>query len=60
MQKCAKVQEELSKWDIRLDTAMQKIQGRSLKPEQIIQANNKKNSYPVDNADWGTQLRNFK
>ncbi len=54
------VQEELRKWDVQLDTALQKVPGRLLKPEEILQGGGQKCSYPVENADWGSELRRFK
>lgn len=53
----AKVQEELAKWNLKFSAQLEKIQGRTLRPEKILQGMNKSCTYAVDNADWGNALR---
>ena len=53
--------EELRKWDLKISPALETFTARTLQPEKIKQAAGRPElSYPVDNADWGSQFRNFK
>ncbi len=60
MNRTQAVQDELRKWQVGLDTGLQAVPGRLLKPEDILQGGGRKCSYPVDNADWGSELRRFR
>ncbi len=53
------VKDELSKWNMRFDPDLKKFQGRTFKPEIILQGKSKTCSYKLDNADWGAEFRNF-
>lgn len=57
----AKIGEELKEWGLEIDPNPINFQARTLEPEKILQATGRPQlSYGLDNADWGSQFRNFK
>jgi len=57
----AAMAEEMKGWGLKIDSELVKFEARTLEPEKILQAAQRPPlSYGVDNADWGSQFRNFK
>jgi len=57
----AKIGEELKDWGLEIDPNPVRFNARTLEPEKILQATGRPQlSYGLDNADWGSQFRNFK
>jgi len=57
----AKIAEDMKEWGLDIDPNPVKLKARTLLPEKILQAAGRPQlTYGVDNADWGSQFRNFK
>ena len=50
--KAPKVADEFRKWGLEFDVNMQRVKGRTLQPEKILQEKGRSCSYQVDNAEW--------
>ena len=54
---CPDVQEEMKSWNLKISQDLERVPGRTFKPETILIGNNRTASYNVDNADWSSCFR---
>jgi len=61
IQKKVEIAKELKDWGMKIDTEPVKFKARTMDPEKILQHSSKPAlKYGLDNADWGSQFRNYK
>jgi len=57
----AKISEDMKEWGLDIDPNPIKFKARTINPEKIQQAAGRPElTYGLDNADWGSQFRNYK
>lgn len=61
IQETPEIARELMDWGLKLSPTLESFKARTLPPEKICQARGRPElSYSVENADWGSQFRNFR